>query len=323
MIQLKPLFQTKVKFTYRKTIWDHILSNVRDLSNINNKFIVLPHVAGYEIPLLLSRGIQQEQIICIEKDRKTFLSAEWRQKYPNVISFNGRLSSLHTIIEDHWVLTGANFDFCGPISNMFQLETQMFFKQNAQNLDKHFTFACTISCGRELPAMTRKIRSYKNYRYPRIAAAINMLYNPLLKGSQLLCQNTYKNNVHRMLFFIIKLNKPILMDTTNRKNNSYTPEEDEIILKEINRAIAQGKSKASGIRKAFGQLEGRTEGAIMQRYYVLNKDEESDVEQKVSVTQIPPSPNNVDFKKRALTGLFDSLPIQEKQDFLLEQLSAM
>ena len=103
-------YDTEEKNAYREDVIRSLFLRRADLAN--KKYLCLPSSEGLEIPLVIAKGISQENIIAVDRDEELF--AHWRNLYPTVRVMIGEIEevvkrlSLEEVIIDY-----ANLDLCG------------------------------------------------------------------------------------------------------------------------------------------------------------------------------------------------------------------
>ena len=107
-------YDTEEKNAYR----DDVLSNlfIRRTSLQNKKFLCLPSFEGLEIPIVIERGIKEENIIAVDH-HKAILNAPWRRRFPKVRVLIAKIEdAIQELAQEGTTIHYANLDLCGTRS---------------------------------------------------------------------------------------------------------------------------------------------------------------------------------------------------------------
>lgn len=135
-------FDAKQK--YREKVWNFF----EEWADKDSKILFFPSTEGLEIPLALSLGFKQENLIAVDDNPSAISESKWRKEYPNVKFYGGRLSKVIKQIENDKIkLYGANLDFCNNLSHELIEEFNSFVCSDI--LEEKCLISLTVMNGRE------------------------------------------------------------------------------------------------------------------------------------------------------------------------------
>lgn len=139
-------YSSAAKQSYRESVWWSLLG--QPISG-NEKTLILPSKDGEEIDYLISKGVLQKDIICIDENPALIATAPWRKKYKSIKAYGCKLSKVGERLKKDGVTIGrANLDLCNNFSEELVSEVSSFLNSGATS-DKDFHFSITVSKGRE------------------------------------------------------------------------------------------------------------------------------------------------------------------------------
>lgn len=136
------LFDEKQK--YREQVWENFAKNL----NVSTAVVVfLPSKEGAEIPLALSKGFKEENLIAIDDNPALIASSKWRKEYPKIRFYgNDLIRASERITKDKIKIDAVNLDLCGTISNKTFNQVNGFIKNIQYD---NLLMSITLMQGRE------------------------------------------------------------------------------------------------------------------------------------------------------------------------------
>ncbi len=157
-------YSSDEKQEYRKNVWNMLLScGVHD-----GDYLCMPSASGEEIGVMISMGINEDQIIAVDESAALIATAKWRATYPKVRCYGSKLSrASERMNADGINLVSANLDLCNNISEELVTEVNTFLRHCRPRKQ----FAVTITRARESTALLTMINSTS--RNPNLDARTN------------------------------------------------------------------------------------------------------------------------------------------------------
>jgi hypothetical protein len=132
------------KDAYRKHVWSFFNDNLSK----DAKILFFPSKEGLEIPIALSHGFKQENLIAVDNSPAVIATSSWRKKYPDVKFYGGMLSNvIERIKKDNILIDAANLDFCNNLSLELLQEFNTFVCSDILNNSCYISL--TMMNGRE------------------------------------------------------------------------------------------------------------------------------------------------------------------------------
>jgi hypothetical protein len=104
------------KDKYRWLVWGAFAEYLDNVSMA--KIVFFPGKKGLEIPIALSLGFREENLIAVDNSAALLASAKWRSKYPLVRIYGNELSrAVERMKADGVSVNAANLDFCNALSD--------------------------------------------------------------------------------------------------------------------------------------------------------------------------------------------------------------
>lgn len=154
-------YDNGVKADYRNRVWASFENAVSDIQRDETntlKALIMPSAEGLEIETALDAGLQEQDIICVDRSAAVIATSKWRKIYPNIKFFASEIAEVgEKIARKGWKVRVANLDLCGNFSDD-TIDAVRGFLQDAP-WDRRVTFALTIAKGREGSALTTLLKS--------------------------------------------------------------------------------------------------------------------------------------------------------------------
>lgn len=212
-------YNSEEKQSYRKEVWDALLSMPRSK---DGKILILPSSGGEEIDYIISRGVKQSEIICIDENPAVIASAAWRKKYKSIRVYGCKVSSVAgRLIKDGFTLDIANLDLCNNFSEELVTEV-MSFLRDAPLCENDFSFSVTVSKGREqsvtnylmnilMTESSWKKSDFTKMKEKRIACLMRICFEVIPKSKilRLLKEGSYTHHKTPMAFAVFSINDQI------------------------------------------------------------------------------------------------------------------
>lgn len=154
-------YDNDVKHAYREQVWNAFSKAVDDMRADQTgtmKAVIMPSSEGIEIEVALSKGLREDQIVCVDRSAAVIATSKWRKKYPGVNFFACDVGKVgHKIKHRKWVVRAANLDLCGNFSDDTIDAVQGFIRFTP--IHESFAIGVTVAKGREGSALTRLIKT--------------------------------------------------------------------------------------------------------------------------------------------------------------------
>lgn len=106
-------FEAKQK--YRENVWADFEDN--NYEDGDEKILFFPSTEGLEIPIALSNGYKQDDLIAVDSNPSAIATSKWRTEFPDIKFYGGQLSNVIPEMEkDGLKFCAANLDFCNNLS---------------------------------------------------------------------------------------------------------------------------------------------------------------------------------------------------------------
>ena len=154
-------YDTDIKAKYREQVWDAFAPGVAGIiadTTGTLKAVIMPSAEGLEIEVALSRGLREEQIVCVDRSAAVIATSKWRKRWPDVKFFASEVSAVgDKIAKAGWAVRVANLDLCGNFSDD-TIDAVRGFLSGAP-LAPVAEMAVTIAKGREGSALTSLLKA--------------------------------------------------------------------------------------------------------------------------------------------------------------------
>lgn len=136
------------KRRYREHVWSKFAGIGHD---DYMKVLFFPSKEGLEIPIALSKGFKQCNLIAVDEDYDVINNSKWHKEYPDIKTYCGKLSELIPIMEkDKLKFNFANLDFCYNLNQEIMHEFKVFVCSDL--ISDFCTISLTVMNGRESTA---------------------------------------------------------------------------------------------------------------------------------------------------------------------------
>lgn len=181
----KNKYNFKEKEKYRQKVWS-TFANFLDVETAVVLF--LPSKMGYEIPIALSYGFKEENLIAVDDCPAVIATSKWRKEYPKIKFYGNTLSrAAERIKEDGIVIDAANLDLCGNISMPMVDAIQGFVFSGC--LSGEVMISLTMLSGRESQAINTLAELYMKSINSNLSK-----FSKFSKRIQVMCSLIQKSN---------------------------------------------------------------------------------------------------------------------------------
>uniref|UniRef100_A0A6M3KWW9 Uncharacterized protein n=1 Tax=viral metagenome TaxID=1070528 RepID=A0A6M3KWW9_9ZZZZ len=143
------------KAQYRESVWSAFAEAVPDVTTA--RVLFFPGRHGLEIPVALSHGFKEENLIACDENAAIIATAKWRKEYPAIRCYGTSLSrTIPRLAQDGVRLDAANLDFCSSLCHDLMSDICMLL--DSQPAEAGMNLAVTILKGREDKAVADMAR---------------------------------------------------------------------------------------------------------------------------------------------------------------------
>lgn len=213
----------KEKQKYRHKVWSYFASK---LNAETARVLILPSKEGLEIPIALSYGFKEENLIAVDDCPAVIATSKWRKEYPKIKFYGNKLSRAgERIFQDGTTIDAANLDLCGNISACMIDEFQRFVFSGC--LSGKAIVSLTMLCGRESQAVNTLAELYL-----KAADHQYSTYSKFNKRIQVMCalidihginikyehEEYYKSGNLKMVFGVFSILQDVYIEDLIEKN---------------------------------------------------------------------------------------------------------
>lgn len=294
------------KELYRETIWGTFAKHT---NTSTAKVLFFPGKHGLEIPVALSNGFHEENLIACEENKALLVNSEWRKKYPKVKLYGSPLKRTIERIEKHGIkLDALNLDYCSNLSQSIFDDLSTLLKSDI--LAWPVTIAITMLKGREwceLADLARLLCAQESGSVDRVGIIVRLIKS---KGYyvQSILSDEYRSDTKYMSYGILKVaNDKWLRGEWRKFFDSHYPDVKTLIGLDGLRCNAKSREEYDSYSEAF--THGRQELKIQKEVYSETLKDwsadlmffpEYDSVRSYIELDIIPSNRRVDFYKKSL-----------------------
>lgn len=133
---------------YREHVWREFAANLHGVEVRDAIAVFMPGPDGAEIPVALSHGFSEKNLIAVDENPALLAAAKWRKSYPGVRVMGGKVSRVFERMRKEGIAPHAiNLDLCNALS------IELFEELEAVQIVEGGVFALTVQKGRESRAV--------------------------------------------------------------------------------------------------------------------------------------------------------------------------
>lgn len=206
-------YDFKEKSEYRLKVWSIFAEKI---DTETAKVLFLPSKEGLEIPIALSCGFKEENLIAVDDCPAVIASSRWRKEYPKIKFYGNKLSrAAQRIRKDGIIIAAANLDLCGNISKPTINEIVDFISSGC--LLGECVISLTMLCGREQTAVNTlaelfleaKKETFSGFKYSKFSKRIQvicaLIHNKQGFNLKYEYEGSYKSGTQKMSFGIFSM----------------------------------------------------------------------------------------------------------------------
>lgn len=202
-------YDTLAKAGYRRAVWDAV---TLERGAPRGKVLILPSSEGVEIDVALARGVQPEQLICVDRSAAVIATSRWRKAHPSVRFHAADIASVGAkIAASGDTVEFANLDLCGQVSQETVDQIKSFLR--ACPLANEYVISITVAKGREGRALATLMQAQGGLRglpaCSRLRALCRMcgLTNGATQKVIVLGEGTYVSGKHPMAWAVLSVER--------------------------------------------------------------------------------------------------------------------